>query len=160
VPGLLGASALYTLAPFLGIVGPITFFESDGIVFLITFFERGDIACGDRGSRATNFGATSGDDRPCWLNTRDCSGIHYDRVIRTAPRGIRSARGIRCAHGAAVELVRRRRGAGSARWRGYPRRGYEEHSPITANKAALLIWQPPSLALSWPPYYQGEMNPP
>jgi hypothetical protein len=69
-------------------------------------------------------------------------------------------RGIRCAHGAAVELVRRRRGAGSARWRGYPRRGYEEHSPITANKAALLIWQPPSLALSWPPYYQGEMNPP
>ena len=89
MPGLLGASALYTLAPFLGIVGPITFFESDGIVFLITFFERGDIACGDRGSRATNFGATSGDDRPCWLNTRDCSGIHYDRVIRSAPRATR-----------------------------------------------------------------------
>jgi hypothetical protein len=51
------------------------------------------------------------------------------------PRGIRSARGIRCAHGAAVELVRRGRGAGSARWRGYPRRGYEEHSPHNSQQS-------------------------
>ena len=44
-------------------------------------------------------------------------------------------RGIRCAHGAAVELVRRRRGAGSARWRASPRRGYEEHSPHNSQQS-------------------------
>jgi hypothetical protein len=128
VPGLLAASALYTLAPFLGIVSLITFSNeviSPAVIvapgLLTSVLPPGMIVL--VGSTPVIAVASTMTALSAVLS--GLPGFSTMTALFALP-----PRGIRCAHGAAVELVRRGRGAGSARCR-----GYEEHSPHNSQQS-------------------------